>query len=89
MALSDFFTDLADLEQIDWDVMASRWWNDTQEHPGRKRRRQAEFLVHHHVPWSLIAEIGVYNRAIASEVQAALREATHKPRVTVKADWYY
>jgi hypothetical protein len=89
MALSDFFTDLADLNQIDWDVMASRWWNDTQEHPGRKRRRQAEFLVLRFFPWSLVTEIGVLNRTVAAQVQSELRGARHKPPVVVKPDWYY
>jgi len=89
MALSDFFTDLADLDQIDWDVMASPWWNDTQEHPGRKRRRQAEFLVHHHFPWPLVTAIGVLNRKVAAQVEAMLKDSAHKPRVVVKPDWYY
>lgn len=89
MTLSDFFTDLADLKQIDWDIMAARWWNDTQEHPGRKRRRQAEFLVHNHFPWALVTEIGVLNRRIAAEVQTVLRAVAHQPPVVVRNDWYY
>ncbi len=64
MTLSEFFTNLADLKEIDWDVMASRYWNDTQAHPGRKRRRQAEFLVYKFFPWSLVTEIGVLNRKV-------------------------
>jgi hypothetical protein len=89
MALSEFFTELKDLDKIDWPVMASRWWNDTQEHPGRKRRRQAEFLVHYHFPWSLVTEIAVVNRAVETEVQAVLQDAAHKPILRVRADWYY
>jgi hypothetical protein len=87
MELSDYFTDLPDLEQIDWNVMASRWWNDTQEHPGRKRRRQAEFLVYHHFPWALVSEIGVLNSRIAAQVETILGDTAHRPRVVVRADW--
>ena len=89
MALSDFFTDLANLDRIDWEVMASRWWNDTAKHPGRKRRRQAEFLVHYHLPWPLVTEIAVFNPTVAREVLKALRDAPHKPPVVVRRDWYY
>jgi hypothetical protein len=89
MALSDFFTDPADLEKIDWDVMASRYWTDTQQHPGRKRRRQAEFLVHYHFPWSLVSEIAVCSRVVRSEVQALLKDTPHKPVVAVRPGWYY
>jgi hypothetical protein len=33
IAFSDFFDDLDDLEKIDWRVMASRYWFDTDEAP--------------------------------------------------------
>lgn len=38
--------DLSDLDKIDWDVMGSDYWNDTNEDMNRKARRQAEFLVY-------------------------------------------
>ena len=33
MSFSRFFTDIADLEQIDWEVMQAQYWNDTPEDP--------------------------------------------------------
>lgn len=53
MDISTFFTDLNDLEKIDWDIMQSRYWYDTLKDGDRKRRRQAEFLVHSFFPWHL------------------------------------
>lgn len=44
--LSDFFDDLDDLNKIDWKIMKAAYWADTNEDGDRKRRRQAEFLVH-------------------------------------------
>ena len=41
LAYSSFFEDLADLDKVDWQIMKSKWWNDTDEDMGRKRRRQA------------------------------------------------
>lgn len=51
MTFTDFFDDLNDLGAIDWDVMKSRYWNDTDEDNDRKRRRQAEFLVRNFLHW--------------------------------------
>jgi hypothetical protein len=50
MAYADFYTDLDALEIIDWEVMQSKYWYDTDDDPNRKYRRQAEFLVHHSFP---------------------------------------
>jgi hypothetical protein len=38
----------------------------------RKRRKQAEFLVHRAVPWHLINSIGVINPTMRQEVQEIL-----------------
>jgi ssDNA thymidine ADP-ribosyltransferase, DarT len=50
-----------DAEFIDWDLMESKYWRDTEDDPNRKCRRQAEFLVYQLCPWDLIREIGVIN----------------------------
>jgi hypothetical protein len=89
LAYSSFFEDLADLDQVDWPVMKSRWWNDTDEDMDRKRRRQAEFLVHEFFPWDLVAEIGVIDAAVAEQVNSLLKSAGHRPLVTVRRTWYY
>ena len=48
LAVTDYFDDLTKLPEIvDWEVMRSEYWNDTADQPDRKRKRQAEFLVHH------------------------------------------
>lgn len=51
--ISKFFNDLKYLKEIDWGLMKSTYWNDTQEDFDRKRKRQAEFLVHNFFPWNL------------------------------------
>jgi hypothetical protein len=87
--LTDFFDDLRDLHKIDWEVMESKYWNDTDEDPDRKRRRQAEFLVHEFFPWQLIASIGVHGQTTSDRVQEILAKAKHKPDVHIKRAWYY
>ncbi len=89
MAVSGQYTDLNDLEKIDWELMDSRWWNDTNEYPNRKQKRQAEVLVHRLCPWELISEIGVINAAMAGRVAEALSQAPRLPKITIRREWYY
>lgn len=89
MALTQFFDDPADLNQVDWQVMTLKYWFDTPEDSDRKRRRQAEFLVHQFFPWQLITEIGVMHHSIKAEVEKCLQPATHQPGVILRPNWYY
>lgn len=89
IAFSKFFNELRDLDKIDWKVMGSKYWTDTLTDNDRKRRRQAEFLVHEFFPWDLINEIGVYDAGTAALVNEHLKAAKHKPTVTVRTNWYY
>jgi hypothetical protein len=89
MSISRFFTDLTDLDQIDWQIMRATYWNDTNGDGDRTRRRQAEFLVHHFFPWTLVHEIGVMTERAATYVNRVLEPSSHRPAVTVRQDWYY
>ena len=80
------FDSLAALDEVDWAVMPLRQWGGDQE---VKEKRQAEFLVHDWCPWSAIEIIGVMDREIAAQVEAAVAGAAHRPRVEVHRDWYY
>jgi hypothetical protein len=89
VAFSQYFDDLARLDQVDWEVMRSQYWNDTNEYPDRKRRRQAEFLVYRFVPWELIQEVGVCTPAVRARVEEVVKPLVHRPPVSVRRDWYY
>lgn len=85
-----FSNDLNLLNQfVDWNVMRSERWHDTPQYPNRKSRRQAEFLVHQAVEWSLIERIGVYDQGMLQRVQQILQSASHQPLASVQRDWYY
>jgi len=89
MAYSNYYNDLQDLDEVDWDVMESQYWNDTDQDPDRKRRRQAEFLVHKFFPWNLFQVIGVYNSNIARSVKAIIENAGYSIPIDVRSTWYY
>jgi hypothetical protein len=87
MAFTDFFDDLKDLDKIDWPLMAATYWNDTDEDPDRKRRRQAEFLVHEFFPWELVSYIGVYDLSVAKIVGEIIKGGS--PEIGIQRGWYY
>jgi hypothetical protein len=89
MALSKFYDDLADLDKLAWGIIQGKYWHDTDEYPDRSRRRQAELLVHEHLPWKYVEEIGVINAQIKTQVENALSGSTHKPTVRIQPTWYY
>jgi hypothetical protein len=90
-SFTEWFCDLADLNKIDWEVIQSRYWADTLEDGDRKRRKQAEFLIHRFCPWSLILGIAVLNDKMKNQVEAILTRfpGEMRKKVVIKKDWYY
>jgi hypothetical protein len=90
-ALTSWYDDPAMLGEVDWTLVGERYWRDSPEDNDRKRRKQAEFLVWKHLPWSAVAGIAVLNTAAKAKAEAAL--AAHplgtNTKVLVKPDWYY
>lgn len=90
-AMTDFYADLTNLDKVDWHLIGHWSWRNTDADPDRKRRKQAEFLVHKSVPWSWFHTIGVMNRKVVYRVQQILGDAgvEHRPRISIKRKWYY
>ncbi|GIK09061.1 MAG TPA: DUF4433 domain-containing protein [Anaerolineales bacterium] len=89
MSISHFYQDLQDLDKVDWNIMRATIWRDTNEDGDRKRRRQAEFLVHEFFPFSLFERIGVATQTMAKKTAVLLAELEEKPLIEVQPTWYY
>jgi hypothetical protein len=87
IAFTDFFNDLANLNKVDWAVINGRYWNDTNDFPDRKRKRQAEFLVKGFFPFNLVTSIGVYDQAIGEAAAGVLQG--QGPGIEIQRGWYY
>jgi hypothetical protein len=90
-AMTEFYDRLEDLNRVDWEAVRTWRWGGRWllGNPDVKRRKQAEFLVHGMFPWKLVDQIGALGEDIAAEVRRLLRDAIHKPKVTIEPDWYY
>lgn len=89
MTLTDFFDDLAQLNEVDWPLMSATIWKDTVTDPDRKRRRQAEFLIHDFCPLTFIGTIGVRTLSMKTKVESLLQPTSYKPQIRVVPGWYY
>jgi hypothetical protein len=86
---TDWYDDLGQLGEVDWEAVYARHWHDTREDMDRQRRKQAEFLVHRSCPIDLITGIGVYNAAARDRVEAELEIRGVTRTVAVHPEWYY
>lgn len=89
MLLSKQFDNLDDLNKLDWTIISARHWHDTNEDNDRKRRKQAEFLVHHFFPWTGIMQIGIMTEEAANNVSVILAQQENPPPIVVRRNWYY
>ena len=90
-AFTNWYDDLARLDQVDWNMVYQRYWADNLDDMDRQRRKQAEFLVHRRCDWSLILEIGVLNERMKTRVERILGgfpQGVNRP-VNVRRQWYY
>lgn len=88
-AMSSFYNTVGELSEIDWDVINSWSWKERLEDMDRKRRKQAEFLVHSFVEWELFFKVGVFSREMKSHVEQLISGEDHTPLVSVENNWYY
>ena len=83
-----YYDSLASLELLEWDAIGARQWGGADKQDV-KEQKQAEFLVHEHVPWTAIALVGVANDLLKGRVEGILRGGSHEPSVQVEPAWYY
>ena len=83
---SGYFEDRSDpaqLDELDWDAIAARYWQHCHE------AKTAEFLVEDSFPWRLVSRVGVESRQAFGQVTAAFERAEHTPTLEIRTDWYY
>ena len=100
LAYSSAYTQLADLQNIAWDLITENpqldgfckfWKSDpsNQRYVDRMEKRMAEFLVRSHVPLTAITRIGVLNQQKQQQVQQILQSHQIHIPVVVMPAWYF
>jgi len=89
--ITNWYDNLSQMGQVDWALVGQRYWHDEPNDNDRQRRKQAEFLIHRELDWTIIRTIAVYNSAAEERVSEKLdaQPGAHRPQITVKGGWYY
>lgn len=82
------FTQYEELKQLSWDIIKDdTWFNEYSEL--KKELKQAEFLVHHHLPVAGILGVIAKNTEIATFVRNEITKANLDVKVVERPDYYY
>ena len=65
---STAYTDEADLQKLDWDAIYATNWKSDESDLRRKEKKQSEFFVKSHMPFSCMEHIGVFNKTAEQKV---------------------
>lgn len=87
-----YFEDRCDVNQlgeINWLAVQATKWSGPNVSGEIKEGKQAEFLMEHSFPWTLVEKVAVYSQRIAAEVSQSYGTSAHRPTVEVKSTWYY
>lgn len=78
------------LAELDWELLYSQWWRDTDEDPDRKRRKQAECLIKQDLSVDMISCFCVYDEVARDRVVSIVQDFDGpQTSVIIKKSWYY
>jgi hypothetical protein len=84
-----FMSDPAELDSLDWPLIASRDFRRDPEDPEKIERRAAECLVHRHLPLEALHGFACLGQETQRRVQAALEEVGSSLPIKQRPDWYF
>jgi hypothetical protein len=87
-AATDHFSDLKDLDKIDWEIIHNSNFSKDGDFD-RPRRYQAEFLVHNHVPVSAIESIIVYDESTKDDVIRQVKQYGQNVAVKTIREYFF
>ena len=86
---SNFYTDLAHLNQIDWPLLQSRNFVRDPDDPAKFERYQAEALIYQHCPIGGLLGIICYTDVVKSQCETLLAKRSLQLTVYARRDWYF
>ncbi len=89
--ITRFYTDIGEISSLDWSIIKSRYWSNTEEDYDIMRKKQAEFLVYKHVPVTCIKGLVVKNTSKEFEIAKIVRklDLSIKIYIDTNCKYYY
>lgn len=88
-ATTKFYNRKKDLKKLDWSTINSNYWRNSSQDSDRKRRKQAECLIHNLIPMLAIQAISVYNKSTHDYIKKVLRMNKSKIPIFIRPNLYY
>ncbi|WP_260291417.1 DUF4433 domain-containing protein [Sedimenticola hydrogenitrophicus] len=86
---ANFYTDLKDLDKVDWKILQQRDFKRDPDDPGKFERYQAEALIHQHCPISALLGVVCYTERLKEQVGQLLDERGIELPVYARRGWYF
>lgn len=86
---ANYYTDLADLDKIDWPLLQRRDFKRDPDDPAKFERYQAEALVHRHVPIDALLGIVCYTDGVKQQVDQQLISRGITVPTYARTAWYF
>lgn len=95
----EWYSDLSQLDQMDWDLFFeppcldgyAKFWQDRLDNPkwaNRKSKRQAEFLIYQKVNLTNIVGFAVMNEEIKQKLASLCEKLDIELPIYIKREWY-
>lgn len=89
LSAARYFSDLANLDQVDWFILQRRDFKKDPDDPGKFERYQAEALVHKKLPCDALLGIGCYSDSVAADLRKITAAAECSLEVVSRPGWYF
>lgn len=86
---ANFYTNLADLANIDWGVLQQRDFKRDPDDPEKIERYQAEALIHQHVPTAALLGMVCYTDAVKKVLDHRVAECGLDLKIVKQTGWYF
>ena len=86
---TDYYSDLANLHQIDWSILQRRDFKRDPDDPRKMERYQAEALIHHHLPITGLLGIMCYTDAMKERIEQDVAARGLTLSVHARPGWYF
>jgi ssDNA thymidine ADP-ribosyltransferase, DarT len=87
--MAEYFTDLEDLDKVDWDLLNRRDFRHDPDDPAKKERYQAEALIWKHLPVDALIAICCYTAELDECIKRELAQRQMKLQTNVQRNWFF
>lgn len=84
-----FYSDLADLDKIDWPLLQRRDFKRDPDDPAKFERYQAEALIHQHLPITGLLGIVCYTDPLKQSIEQEIQDRSLSLPVYARTGWYF